>query len=241
MRSRTARTSGPDRALGHEHRPQHLQAVGGNGQDEQRGPAHAGASAARRRSIAIPGTTPSADAMIGTPAGVTGIRTRAIRAPARAARSKAGAKAASTQPPALSTPTTANCEAPVNTSAFKGLAQVMVVASPWGSSNWFASFFRRAADGETPGAATYQPPSAECNPNVTADELAAAEAEDPISFPSEYLTLFEMGGDGLFGDTEWSDRGEVPPDMMGGCVAGVDHRILVLDLGRPARPSVVVR
>lgn len=80
------------------------------------------------------------------------------------------------------------------TAQFGDDARIIVCSTPWGDSGLFASLFARAASGELAGALALRRSTAEMNPTISADFLAAEQARDPDSFDAEYLAAFVGGG-----------------------------------------------
>jgi hypothetical protein len=106
-------------------------------------------------------------------------------------------------------------------------ARVIVASSPYGTDGLFADLYRKAAAGELPGAVAQHASTAEANPAIPAEFLAAEEARDPDSFRSEYLAEFVQGGGAYL---DWrrvvaavdESRFELPPGEVLSPVAAVD-------------------
>lgn len=98
---------------------------------------------------------------------------------------------------------------------FGDAAQVIVSSSPLGPDGFFAVLFRRADGGEMRGWRAHRAASAEMNPTLTDEVLAALEAESPESFPSEYLADFESGSDLLFDRARFEPAEGLEPAVCG--------------------------
>jgi hypothetical protein len=112
------------------------------------------------------------------------------------------------------------------TAQFGDLARVVVASTPWGNVGAFADLFRRASGGALPGAVAAHATTAEANPTVDADFLAAERDRDPAMFQTEYEAQFVGGGAFLAADRieEAVDdsRFELRPDEVAGAVAALD-------------------
>lgn len=75
---------------------------------------------------------------------------------------------------------------------------MLVISSPLGSTGWFAEQWGKADRGELEGWRAAQVSTAEMNPAVPASFLAEVERDEPDTFGSEYLALFESGGSAMF-------------------------------------------
>lgn len=108
---------------------------------------------------------------------------------------------------------------------FGDLARCLLVSSPMGDDGFFARQWKRAHDGSLPGWAAYQLTSKEMNPTLSDEFLASLELESPETFGSEYLALFESGGNGLFDLSRVQvarDLGEAAPADADDWIAGLD-------------------
>jgi hypothetical protein len=113
-----------------------------------------------------------------------------------------------------------------STAQFGNLARIVVSSTPWGSAGWFGDIFQRAASGEFEDAVAHHATTAEANPAISADFLAAEERRDPEGFKSEYLAQF-VGSGGAFFEPEnvaaaVTLPGELRPDDGVQWVAGLD-------------------
>lgn len=109
---------------------------------------------------------------------------------------------------------------------FGDQSRVIVSSTPWGSEGFFADRFRRAANGEIPGAAARQFGTAEMNPTIDRAFLEAESASDPELFRSEYGAEF-VGGGGQYLDPQVIERAatlpqELAPEHGSNWVAGLD-------------------
>lgn len=147
-----------------------------------------------------------------------------------------------------------------STAQFGDEGRVIVSSTPWGQDGLFAALYAQATNGELLDAVAHRASTAEANPTITAEFLAAEEARDPEGFKSEYLAEF-VGGGASFLDPERitdavADRDELTPAQAVGWVAGLDpafssdpfglalvgrdpadRRRLVLGLARAWRPT----
>jgi hypothetical protein len=73
-----------------------------------------------------------------------------------------------------------------STAQFGAAARVVVASTPYGQTGLFADLHGRAAAGELEGALAQRATTAEVNPTIAAEFLAAEEARDPDSFRAEY-------------------------------------------------------
>jgi hypothetical protein len=111
------------------------------------------------------------------------------------------------------------------TAQFEG-ARVVASSTPWGSDGLFAELHAKAASGELEGAQAHAATTAEANPTIDPDFLAAEERRDPEGFKSEYLAAF-IGSGGAFFDPEniaaaVTLPGALRPADAEGWVAGLD-------------------
>ena len=81
---------------------------------------------------------------------------------------------------------------------FGHAGRFLVVSSPSGETGWFAETWHRVFRGELEGWSSAQMSTAEMNPKIPADFLAQVERDEPDTFGSEYLALFESGGNAFF-------------------------------------------
>jgi hypothetical protein len=113
-----------------------------------------------------------------------------------------------------------------STAQFGADARVIVSSTPYGEEGLFAALYRQAESGELADAVALSATSAEANPMLTPEFLAAEEARDPESFRGEYLAEF-VGSGGAFFDARLveacvSERGELTPEQGTDWVAGLD-------------------
>jgi hypothetical protein len=111
------------------------------------------------------------------------------------------------------------------TAQFGDDARVIVSSSPWGSEGLFARLWQQVDSGEVPGRA-WRLATADMNPTITEDFLAAEERRDPESFRSEYLAEF-VGSGAAYLDPDAIaacvvERGELAPEYGVRWVAGLD-------------------
>jgi hypothetical protein len=91
---------------------------------------------------------------------------------------------------------------------FGHLGRVVVASSPYGSAGWFADHWAKVDRGELAGWTAAQISTEQLNPQVPADFLADIERDEPDTFGSEHLALFESGGQAFF------DMSRFAPDPM---------------------------
>jgi hypothetical protein len=111
-----------------------------------------------------------------------------------------------------------------STAQFGTHAQIILSSTPFGQSGLFAETWQRAHDGEIADAVAHHSTTAQMNPTITAEFLAAEQARDPDSFRSEYLAEFVGSGE-AFLDFERIDLCGVPtasPKDARSWVAGLD-------------------
>lgn len=110
------------------------------------------------------------------------------------------------------------------TAQFGDLARVLLISTPWGTDGLFAREFHRAQSGELAGAIARQASTAQMNPTITAEFLAAEEARDPESFQGEYMAAFLQSGAAYldFDRFEMADHAGLPPEAGTGWIAGLD-------------------
>lgn len=133
------------------------------------------------------------------------------------------------------------------TAQFGSAGRMLIVSSPMGSTGFFAERWGRADGGDLAGWWAAQVSTAEMNPAVPADFLAQLEVDEPDTFGSEYLALFEAGASffdlGRFGPVEGLAVGE--PDDAVAWTAALDPAISsdafgVALLGRTGAGGLVV-
>ena len=135
------------------------------------------------------------------------------------------------------------------TAQFGQAGRMLIVSSPMGSTGFFAERWQRADSGELAGwvGGCVQISTAEMNPAIPADFLAQIEVDEPDTFGSEYLALFEAGSSFLdlarFGPAEGLAVGE-PRDALA-WTAALDPAVSsdafgVALLGRSAEGRLVV-
>lgn len=112
------------------------------------------------------------------------------------------------------------------TAQFQGRAPVIVSSTPEGDANWFGQLVDRGLKGELPGTRVYHAASADMNPTLTPEFLAAEEADDPEHFRGQYLAEL-IGSGGAFIEPEMVDAvvapyDELPPDACDAWIAGID-------------------
>ena len=113
------------------------------------------------------------------------------------------------------------------TAQFGSLAKVVVGSTPWGEQGFFADLHGRAASGEIPGARAYRYTSAEMNPTLSEEFLAAERIVlGEEGFSSEYLATFQGGGGSYLDPDQIRDaiaeRDELRPEDATQWVAGID-------------------
>lgn len=112
------------------------------------------------------------------------------------------------------------------TAQFGDDARVIASSTPWGSDGLFAEMFSKAESGELPEAAAHHATTAEANPTISPEFLAAEERRDPEAFKSEYLAQF-VGSGGAFFDADAITAavtlpGELDPADGVDWIAGLD-------------------
>ena len=105
-------------------------------------------------------------------------------------------------------------------------ARVIVSSTPTGSEGAFADLWRRAADSRVADQVAHQFSTAEMNPTIDAEDLAAEEDRDPQWFRSEYGAEF-VAGAGQYLDTQVIQaavrlRGDLAPDQGHNWIAALD-------------------
>jgi len=113
-----------------------------------------------------------------------------------------------------------------STAQFGGHGRVIAASTPWGSDGLFASLWAQADSGELRDATAHHATTAEANPTIDPEFLAAEEARDPESFKTEYQALFVGGGMAYLDPQAITDAvtlpGELSPEQATGWVAGLD-------------------
>lgn len=84
------------------------------------------------------------------------------------------------------------------TAQFGHAGRMLVLSSPLGSTGWFADHWTKCDRGELAGWTSAQISTAELNPAIPQDFLADIERDEPDTFGSEYLALFESSGQAFF-------------------------------------------
>lgn len=111
-----------------------------------------------------------------------------------------------------------------STAQFGAAARVIVSSTPYGMNGLFYDTWMRAQKGEIAGAVAQHATTAQVNPTISAEFLAAEEARDPESFRAEYLAEFTSSGDSFL-DFDRIDTTGAPtagPKDARGWVAGLD-------------------
>ena len=102
-----------------------------------------------------------------------------------------------------------------STAQFGDAARIIVSSTPFGSDGLFASLYAQAESGELVDGAAHHATTAQANPTIPADVLAAEEARDPESFRSEFLAEFVGGGQSFLDPDRITEAvtlaGELPP------------------------------
>ncbi len=147
-----------------------------------------------------------------------------------------------------------------STSQFGSAARIIVASTPYGQDGLFASLYQQASSGELAGATATQLATADVNPTISKETLAAEELRDPDGYRSEYLAQFVGGGAAFLDPDRITDavarRGELAPedgvawvagldpafssDPFGLCLVGrdpADHRRLIVGLAQAWRPT----
>src|SRR5205823_3272251 len=94
-------------------------------------------------------------------------------------------------------------------------SRALLISSPMGTDGFFAQQWKRAHEGALPGWAAYKLTSQEMNATLTDEFMAMVEMENPDTFASEYLALFEAGGNRFFDRSRIhvdEELGEAGPD-----------------------------
>ena len=112
------------------------------------------------------------------------------------------------------------------TAQFNEHGLIIVESTPRGRSGFFYDICSRAEAGEIPEALEFHYTTAEANPTITPEFLAAEEARDPENFASEYEALWDDGAASAFIDFERFIPGpdvKLEPDTLAGpVVVGLD-------------------
>ena len=115
------------------------------------------------------------------------------------------------------------------TAQFGDRARIIVSSTPAGSEGLFAQLYALANSGELPGAIAHHATTADTNPTITAEFLAAEQARDPLSFASEYEAAFAGGAAQFFADdlleAAVGRDHELNPGEASGWLAGLDPGI----------------
>jgi phage terminase large subunit-like protein len=93
------------------------------------------------------------------------------------------------------------------TAQFGHAGRMLVISSPMGSVGWFAEQWAKADSGLLAGWGAAQASTAELNPSIPADFLEDLERDEPDTFGSEYLALFESNG------SSFLDMSRFEPDV----------------------------
>lgn len=113
-----------------------------------------------------------------------------------------------------------------STAQFGDEGRVIVSSTPFGQDGLFASLYQQAVSGELLDAVAHRASTAEANPTITAEFLAAEEARDPDAFRSEYLAEFIGGGASFLDPDTITDAvvlpGELAPEQATAWIAGLD-------------------
>ncbi|HXH87348.1 MAG TPA: hypothetical protein VNI55_01910 [Gaiellaceae bacterium] len=113
-----------------------------------------------------------------------------------------------------------------STAQFGDEGRVIVSSTPWGQDGLFASLHAQATSGELLDAVAHHASTADANPTITPEFLAAEEARDPEGFKSEYLAEFVGGGAAFLDPERIADAvtlpAELSPEQATGWVAGID-------------------
>jgi hypothetical protein len=109
---------------------------------------------------------------------------------------------------------------------FGAAARMIVSSTPCGSEGLFAEMWRDGADGRFPDRVAHRFSTAEMNPTIDAEVLAAAEARDPQWVRSEYGAEF-VGGAAQYLDPDVilaavRFPGDLPPEQGYNWVAALD-------------------
>ena len=112
------------------------------------------------------------------------------------------------------------------TAQFGDAARVLACSTPWGSDGAFAELYAKAESGELPDARAHRATTAETNPTIDPDYLAAEQRRDPDGFRAEYLAEF-VGSGGAFLDADNVQAAvtlerDLDPSDAEGWVAGLD-------------------
>lgn len=113
-----------------------------------------------------------------------------------------------------------------STAQFGDQARVLVCSTPWGADGAFADLWGQAKRGELGAAVAHHATSAELNPTIDEEFLAAERQMDPDGFANEYLAQFVPGG-GAYLDAQRiaecvAERGELARSEASGWVVGLD-------------------
>lgn len=112
-----------------------------------------------------------------------------------------------------------------STAQFGDAARIVVCSTPYGSEGLFADLHGRASAGDLAGAVAHHASTAEANPTIGAEFLAAERERDASSFAQEYGAEFSSSGDAYI---DWDlvrppvERGPLKPTDGKGWVIGLD-------------------
>src|SRR5207247_1513578 len=82
-----------------------------------------------------------------------------------------------------------------STAQFGDAARVIVSSTPYGTEGLFADLYGKAESGELSDAAAHHATTAQANPTIAAQFLAAEQARDPDAYRQEYEAEFTGSGD----------------------------------------------
>jgi hypothetical protein len=107
---------------------------------------------------------------------------------------------------------------------FGDAARIIVASTPWGTEGLFARLFQQASSRELADAAAHRFTTAEMNPTITAEFLAAEQARDPDTFAAEHEARFEGSGQAFLDFDRFEAGGvdELATHAGVGWVAGLD-------------------
>jgi hypothetical protein len=121
-----------------------------------------------------------------------------------------------------------------STAQFADEGRIIVSSTPAGPSGFFYDLHTRATNGEIADAQAHHYTTAEVNPTITPEFLAAERARDPDGYLSEYEASFTSGGSGfinfdLFAPPE-REHDVLPGQLVQPIVCGVDAAFAGHDL-----------
>jgi len=111
------------------------------------------------------------------------------------------------------------------TAQFGVAGRMLVISSPQGPTGFFAEQWHKAYRGELAGWEAQQLSTAEMNPEIPRNFLEQIERDEPETFGSEYLALFESGGQALLDMGRFAPDGSLEPARPDAAVrwtAGLD-------------------